>query len=379
MNDIRLIVDATPLLLRSAGVKTYTYYWIRHLMRLRGKNRHVALFPFLGNSDEPFFERVEHEKSLVGRLPTYARLAALHAANIAGSAALDWLSPCGDVFHVSNQLHSLSRKCRITSTIYDLTCWLVPETHSPANVKGAKKTADRVFKAADALIAISECTKADAVRILGLAPQKIEVIYPGVADEFFRVPENTRARIGLAYDLPKPYILFVGTIEPRKNVTTLLDAWELLRPDLRNSFDLVLIGGPGWGDPGVLNRLRAGAAGARYLGYVREEDLPAFIAGAAAFIYPSLYEGFGLPVAQAMAAGVPVVTSNISSLPEIAGDAALLVEPRSPDQIRHAMERLLESAELRRKLGQNGRARARLFNWDKSALESWEFFERVCG
>jgi len=378
MNDIRLIVDATPLLLRSAGVKTYIYYWIRHLIHARGKNRHVALFPFLGNSDEPFFERVEHEKSVAGKIATYARLAAVHAANIAGPVALDWLRPRGGVFHVSNQLYALPRKCRITSTVYDLTCWLQPETHSPANVRASKRIAERVFKPADALIAISECTKSDAVRILGLPPQKIKVIYPGVAAEFFGVPEKARAAIRFAYNLSKPYVLFVGTIEPRKNVAALLDAWELLRPELRNSFDLILIGAPGWGHPGVLNRLRSGAAGARYLGYVAEEDLPALTAAASAFVYPSLYEGFGLPVAQAMAAGVPVVTSNLSSLPEIAGDAALLIDPRSPNQICQAMERLLESAELRRKLGDNGRERARQFDWEKCALQSWKLFERLC-
>lgn len=380
MNDIRLVVDASPLLLRSAGVKTYIYYWVRHLIETAGRNRQVALFPFLGDSRKPFFDRVEHERSVAAKAPTYARLAALHAANIFGPTALDWLRPPADVFHLSNQLYSLPRKCRITSTIYDLTCWLAPETHSPANVKGSKRIAERVFKPADALIAISECTKSDAVRILGLPPEKIEVIYPGVAEEFFRVPGDARIGIGLAYDLTKPYVLFVGTIEPRKNLAALLDAWELLAPDLRSHFDLVVIGAPGWGDPGVLNRLRAGVAGVRYLGYVPEEDLPAVTAGATVFVYPSLYEGFGLPVAQAMAAGVPIVTSNVSSLPEIAADAALLVDPRSPSEIRDAIERLLESEDLRRSLGNQGNERARQrFRWENCSRKSWQLFERLCG
>jgi alpha-1,3-rhamnosyl/mannosyltransferase len=175
----------------------------------------------------------------------------------------------------------------------------------------------------------------------------------------------------------KPYILFVGTIEPRKNVCVLLDDYERLPQAVRREYDLVVAGSPGWGDPGVLERLKAGIEGVRYVGYVPESDLPALNAGASLFVYPSLYEGFGLPVAQAMAAGVPVVTSNVSSLPEVAGEGGLLVDPDSPDQLCQAFVRVLEDDSLRNKLAANGRDRAQKFRWSHCAHESVRYFERL--
>jgi alpha-1,3-rhamnosyl/mannosyltransferase len=129
----------------------------------------------------------------------------------------------------------------------------------------------------------------------------------------------------------------------------------------------------------VFNRLQAGIPGVRYLGYVPEADLPGLTAAATIFAYVSLYEGFGLPVAQAMAAGVPVITSNVSSLPEVVGDAGLLADPRSREEIRTALDRLLLSPSLRAELAQRGRARARGFTWAECARKSWKFFERVAG
>ena len=222
-----------------------------------------------------------------------------------------------------------------------------------------------------AIIAISESARTDALRLLGLAPEKITVIYPGVSQAFFDAPA--------AHAPGKPYVLFVGTVEPRKNLHILLNAWDGLRADLREAFDLVVAGAWGWGDRAILDRLHSGAGGVRYLGYVAEPDLPGLTAGAAAFVYPSLYEGFGLPLAQAMAAGVPCITSNVSSLPEVAGDAALLVDPRSPAELRAALERLLDSESVRKDLGQRGRTRAARFTWQESARQSWQFFERVAG
>jgi glycosyltransferase involved in cell wall biosynthesis len=174
----------------------------------------------------------------------------------------------------------------------------------------------------------------------------------------------------------RPYLLYVGTIEPRKNLLTLLDAWKQVTPALREKFELVVAGPVGWSAQETVARIRAEAT---YLGYVPEEDLPGLVAGATAFVYPSLYEGFGFPVVQAMAAGVPVVTSNVSCLPEVAGDAAVLVDPRSASEFAAAVTRLLESAKLRSELGRRGRERARRYRWEACAEESLQFFHRIGG
>jgi glycosyltransferase involved in cell wall biosynthesis len=290
---------------------------------------------------------------------------------------LNWFTPQSDIFHASHQVWSPPLKARLTSTIYDMTCWLMPETHAAPNVKAAARIADGIFKKAAGLIAISECTRADAIRVLGLRPEDIEVIYPGIAPAFFAADKEQARAVARRYALEKPFVLYVGSIEPRKNVGVLLDTWQELARDLRDEFELVIAGPYGWGERSLYDRLQAGPPGVRYLGYVPEADLAPLSAAATVFAYVSLYEGFGLPVGQALAAGVPVVTSNVSALPEVVGDAALLVDPRSRQEVRSALERLLLSPSLRSQLADRGRLRAREFTWEACARKSWEFFERV--
>ncbi|HWQ55314.1 MAG TPA: glycosyltransferase family 1 protein [Bryobacteraceae bacterium] len=363
---MRVSIDATPLLLRSAGVKTYVYYWVQYLVRAAGPKRRVRLFPLLDTIGE-----CVHERSVAGPLRTAAGIALLQAGNYIQGPILDLIGRRTDIFHHSSQqLRQAPRGCRITATIHDLTCWLMPEMHTAANVRVNHEFARNVLARASGMIAVSGQTRDDAVRILGLDPAKIRVIYNGVAPAFFDAA---------ALEAPKPYVLFVGTVEPRKNIAALLDAWSQLPPSVRQEFDLVLAGPAGWGDTGIGERLASAGPGVRYLGYVPEADLPALNAGATAFVYPSLYEGFGLPLAQAMAAGVPAVTSAVSSLPEVAAGAALLVDPRSAADICAALERLLLSPSLREELGARGRRRAEEYRWETCAAKSWEFFEQVGG
>jgi alpha-1,3-rhamnosyl/mannosyltransferase len=166
----------------------------------------------------------------------------------------------------------------------------------------------------------------------------------------------------------------VGTIEPRKNLDLLLDVWQTLAASVREPFDLVIAGPEGWQSTATLARLRAPAPCVRYLSYVPEPDLPGITAGATVFVYPSLYEGFGFPVAQAMAAGVPVITSNLSSLPEVTGGAAELIDPRSPAELRAALDRLLTSPATRARLAAAGKIQAQRFQWDHCARQTLDFF-----
>ena len=176
------------------------------------------------------------------------------------------------------------------------------------------------------------------------------MIHSGVPDAFFDPDAAAVERVRERYGLRRPFVLFVGTIEPRKNLDLLIGAYQDLPASTREAFELVIAGPSGWAAPETKARLRS----ARYLGYVPEPDLAPLTAAATVFAYPSLYEGFGFPVAQAMAAGVPVVTSNVSSLPEIAGDAALLVDPRSQAELRDALGRLLDSPERRAEMAAAG-------------------------
>jgi glycosyltransferase involved in cell wall biosynthesis len=371
-------IDAVPLLVRSAGVKNYLYYWTRHLRQESGEAGaarafRIRLFPFL---DEASW--LNHEGSVRNPFTTIMRLGMLHLLNQFPNDISGWMDRDVDLFHTCKLLNP-PRRAKLTATVHDLTCWLLPETHSPANVAADKRFAEQILKRADGLIAVSEATRSDAVRILNLSPEKIRVIHHGVAEAFFQVKPGAADAVRRRHGLTRPYLLFVGTIEPRKNVDRLLNAYRDLSASTRDEFDLVLAGPPGWAESETMARLRSPAAGVRYLGYVAEEDLPGLFAGAAAFVYPSLYEGFGFPVAQAMAAGTPVITSCVSALPEVAGGAAMLIDPRSEAALRDAMEEMLTSASRRERSIELGRANARRFTWEECARKSLGFFEDVMG
>src|SRR3984957_755702 len=359
---MRILIDATPLLLRSAGVKNYTYYWIQSLWQ-QARNDRILTLPALAS-----LPALTHERSIARPVRTFLHLGRVFASNRAPwLPLLRWTMPKADVLHVSNQIRFPPKNLKLTATIYDMTVRLMPELHTAANILADENIAKNVFARADRLIAISENSRQDAARLLGLDRDRIEVIYPGVPEVYFGAQPRPSER---------PYVLYLGTIEPRKNVDTLLDAWSGFR--FRGDFDLVIAGASGWGGDKTLARLASRPAGVRYFGYVAEDELPGLIAGASAFIYPSLYEGFGFPVAQAMAAGVPVITSNTSCLPEVAGEGALLVDPRSVQEIQSAMDRLLTSPELQKKLGAAGMARARKeYRWRVWARKSLDFFHRA--
>jgi glycosyltransferase involved in cell wall biosynthesis len=369
---MRVVIDAVPLLIRSAGVKNYLYYWIQHLRRIAG-TAVIRTFPSLAS-----FRPLTHESSVAGPWRTWRGLAALALANYSGAPVLDWLTSDADIFHATNLVRQPPTRARLTATVYDLTCWLMPETHSAANIRADRSFAS-TLKRADRLIAISHNTKNDAVRVLNIPPERISVIYPGVAESFFHVENDSIQTVCARYKLKRPFMLFTGTIEPRKNLDVLLDAFEGLAPSVRQEFDLVIAGPMGWAPASTAVRLRSGASGLHYLGYVPEQDIAPLTAAATVFVYPSLYEGFGFPVAQAMAAGVPAVVSNVSSLPEIAGDAALLVDPRSVSSVREALARLLLSPDLRETLAARGKQRAQEFHWEVCAARSLKFFQEVAG
>ena len=360
---MKLTVDLTPLLIRSAGVKGYLYYWYRALLDLPGAS--VTGFPFL---DEP--GALRHEGSNVGLPHTLWSIAYLHVARKLPRPFMGLACRGCDVFHATNQVYDGPRGARLTTTLHDVTSWLTPEVHLEANRVADARYAERILKRADGIIAVSENTRRDAINVLGLDPARITTIHSGVADAFFDPPPAGAVR--RKYGLDKPYVLFVGTVEPRKNLDRLLDAWRGLTAE----FELVIVGASGWAPPDTVRRLSE-TSGVRKLGYIPEAELPALTGGALAVAYPSLYEGFGFPVAQAMACGVPVLTSNVSSLPEIARDAAVFVDPQDTEAIRAGLRKLVDDAELRAALSKAGRKRAENYRWDRCARESMAFFARL--
>lgn len=365
---MKVLIDVTPLLVRSAGVKSYLYHWIAALRQIAPAHA-IHTFPRL--SEE---RQLTHQRSVAGVLRTSTSLATLALANHTALPVLDALAGSADIFHSSSLVRRPPRRPRLTTTVHDLTSWIMPELHPDANRRADSHLAEHLRRA-HGIIAVSESTRQDAIRLLGLPPEKIVAIHSGVADAFFHVDADAIAKVRTRYRLTRPFVLFIGTVEPRKNLGGLISAFRALPASLQEEFELVSAGPMGWADEATAQLVRT----TRYLGYVPECDVAALTGAATVFAYPSLYEGFGFPVAQAMAAGTPVITSNVSALPEIAGGAALLVDPRSLAELRDALSRLLLNSEVRERLSALGRERAERFRWHDCAVKSWQFFQEIAG
>jgi glycosyltransferase involved in cell wall biosynthesis len=367
---VRILYDATPLLLRSAGVKNYHHaLLVRLAARLRPHQ--LALYPFLHTVG-----RNRNEGSNFARVPTAWRLGALLASNYLRLPVPSLAARGADLFHITHHLLHPPAHLKLTSFIHDLTPLLMPELHTASNVRYFRHFAERIVPRLAGIIVPSQAVKRDLLEHLRVPEERVTVIPHGVDEDFFPMGGQEPKR--RAYDLPDQYILFLGSLEPRKNLPTALESWRLLPVELRRDHPLVVAGASGWKNRAIRAQLRkAQTEGVRLIGYVEPHALPLVYANAAAFLFPSLYEGFGMPLLEAMAAGAPIVASQTSSLPEVVGDAGLLVDPRSPSEIAQALEQVLTNRDLAAALVAKGRARARQFTWDKSADQTKAFFERV--
>lgn len=263
----------------------------------------------------------------------------------------------------------ITRKTRDAAeipVIYDLSVIRYPSTLPRRRVLYLKKWLPVVLRRASGVVTISAAMKEEIAGHFGFDPRRIYVAAPGCSLHLF-APEAASG--------PRPvegdYLLAVGTIEPRKNLQGLLEAYRALKKRRPDSPPLVLVGGMGWRSKGfgqVLEQDRSNGR-VRWLGYVAETVLADLYRNAMGFVYPSFYEGFGMPIVEAMAAGCPVITSTGSGTAEAAGDAALLVDPRNIDQLGHALERLIDDRDLRATMRAKGLVRAKQFTWEKTARD----------
>jgi glycosyltransferase involved in cell wall biosynthesis len=263
-------------------------------------------------------------------------------------------------------------------TVHDLIFRHLPQYHKPLNRWYLNLTMPLYCRRATRIITISEASRRDLVEAYKLPPEKINVIYEA-ADVRFRPQSAVAVALALArYDLPSRYLLFVGTIEPRKNLTRLLVAFEkVYAQGLTDA--LVIVGKQGWLYDGFFAALERSPARSAVImpGYVADADLPIIYAGAQVLLLPSLYEGFGLPILEAMSCGTPVICSNTSSLPEVAGDAARLVDPKSANTIAEALEQVLTNPNLQGEMRERGLAQARRFSWERAAQETLALYRQL--
>ena len=301
------------------------------------------------------------------------------AASYFGWPSLDHALAGVDLYHATEHLLPVLRRARSVFTLHDAAYLHFPQYHLPRNRLFLRLMMPRFLARADAVITVSDFTRRDAERIYDVPPEKLHVIPEGVEPRFQPIEAAaTLADVRARYRLPERFVLFVGTLEPRKNLVTLLEAYAALRRQ-GDTPGLVVAGGKGWLYDEFFDKLRAlGLDGAVTLtGYVPDDDLPALINCAEVFAFPSIFEGFGLPPLEAMACGVPVVCSDASSLPEVVGEAGLLLPPKDVAAWTEALGRVLRDSALRARLRAQGLARARQFTWEAAARQTLAVYERV--
>jgi alpha-1,3-rhamnosyl/mannosyltransferase len=254
----------------------------------------------------------------------------------------------------------------------------MPEYHTVSNIRYFETFANKTLPKLAKMITPSVAVKSELVDEFGAREARIEVIPHGVDLDYFSASTAQKQVAASEYDLPDEFVLFVGSIEPRKNLISLIHAHGRLPEGLQRRFPLLVVGAPGWKNSEVraaIDRSRH----ARVVGYVKRELLPAVYDSASLFVLPSLYEGFGLPLLEAMAAGAPAIASNVSALPEVAGECAWLVNPLDIDELAEAMRAVLEDRKGAMELAARARQRARQFTWERCALETKDFFASVAG
>ncbi len=370
---MKVLVDVTTWCPGRTGVGLYTEHVLRSWLAL-GQDELI----FATNKDFSEFAGIPVQK-IGPRMPIRAAwmqtALAVQAAKLKPDAAFfpNYMAPLS--------LAAGLPKIPYVVTIHDLAIFLYPETFTFKKRVLQRLLLPTLARGAAAILTPSEATRRDVLRILPVKPENV-VAVPLAADERFNTPpdELTIARERQNLKLPKHFLLAVGTLEPRKNLVRLIEAFEHFAPH-RPDVHLVLAGGRGWKDEGIARTLNASPQKNRIhpVGYVSPDALKVLYHEAIALCYPSLYEGFGLPVVEAMASGAPVLTSRGSSLDEVAAGAAVAVDPLSVDDILHGLTQLVDDGALRETLRQRGLARAAELSWAKTADETRAVFLRVTG
>jgi glycosyltransferase involved in cell wall biosynthesis len=363
-------IDASRAATRKrTGTENYSLQLIRHLLALESGHRYRLYFNRPPTIDLfPMRADLELRVMPFPRLWTHLRL------------SWEMARQPPDVLFVPAHVLPLIHPRSSVVTVHDLGYRHYPEAHPLLDRLYLDLATRYNARAARRVIAVSQATQDDLVQHYGLEPGKITVVYSGWDERMQPVEdETTIERVKARYGIRGEYVLYVGTLQPRKNLGRLLEAYGLLRKQAQRGGapGLVIAGRKGWlYDPIFQQVERLGLESeVVFPGYVTQEDLPALLSGARLFVFPSLYEGFGLPVLEAMACGTPVVCSNVSSLPEVAGDAALLVDPLDVKGMAEAMNRLLQDEGLRTELVERGYRQVRRFSWDRCARETLAVLE----
>ncbi|MBI4040834.1 MAG: glycosyltransferase family 4 protein [Deltaproteobacteria bacterium] len=372
---MKIGIDVSRLAFTRTGVGNYVYHLIHHLARLDGHNEYF-LYPRFWSCYPKRFPIAELPSNLNFKVWNFEKRSNLFGCFLFGNKT----SMAGevDVVHSTNIVAPCLKNSKLIVTLHDLTYHVYPKWHTVRNVLFSRYYTKRAVQRAYKIIVDSESTKKDLLAYYKIEESKIKVIYLAAAPYFYpeqdpSVIQTMRESLGTMGD----FILYVGTLEPRKNLEALLCAYARLVSENKEIFPLVISGTPGWKYSSLfklVHKLNLSQK-IKFLGYVSNDALRVLYSTASIFVYPSLYEGFGLPVVEAMACGAPVITSGVSSLPEVSGDAALLIDPKKTDEIYEALKRLFENENLRNQLRVKSLKQSQKFSWFKTAQETLALYQ----
>jgi len=368
---MKIAIDATRAVIEKAGIGRGTKELVKNLIKADKKNQYLLLFSYF-RKDPAKVREIQAFQAPKVKIKTYKIPGSFKEAIWGWQAPwFDRLLEGADIFLAPSFFEvNLGAKTPQIVLVHDLTTILFPKQRGEEISQRLSKRLEKACKLATKIIAISESTKRDLIRLLKIPAEKIEVIYwaPTKVKEMGQLPKGLKT---------KSYILFVGTIEPRKNLVGLFRAYGKLPPSLQQKYPLVVVGAQGWNTGETYKVLRDEKLEdkVKFLGYVDDKTLAKLYQAAAVSIYPSLYEGFGLPIVEAMSYGTPVITSDTSSMPEAAGRAGVFVDPTNPKSIARALQRVLEG-EIK-VLSSDLKAQAARFSWEKAARETLRLLESI--
>ena len=372
-------IDFTPAVEEGAGIGRFTRELIAALLADLAAEHYVLIVP-KGAEPPEWVSAAPHVRW--SPLPFSARFTSIFWHRLHVPAPIEWFVGDLDVFHATNYLLPPLKHARSVVTVHDLSFLRHPEMADPRLVRYLASSVPETVRKADVLTADSAFTKGEIVDLLGVPPEKIVVVYGGVSARFQPVSDaDVLTEVRTHYGLPEGFLLSVTRIEARKNIPRLLEAYRILVDRSKIKMPLILAGGRGWGyDEAMRQREALGLTDrVHQLGHVPDDDLPALMSAATVFVYPSLYEGFGLPPLEAMACGTPVVASSAPCLAEVLGDAALLAPPDDSEALAEALAQTIGDADLRAGLRKRGLRRAQQFSWQAAAKQLVSAYHLAAG
>lgn len=374
---MKIAIDISQIVY-DTGVSNYTKNLVTNLLKIDKHNNYLLFGTSLRQIGKltKFTKSLPENKKLEFKiLPIPISVARLFFGKFRIFTVNKFLGDV-DVFHSSDWIEPrVAPQTKKVTTVHDMIVYLFPSSTHPKIASAAKERLNLVKKESDVIFADSKTTKEDLIKFLEIPEEKIEVIYLAPSGEFKPQDDDKVQEVLAKYKIKKPYILSVSTQEPRKNIQKLIDSYRKILEEYP-SVNLVLVGKRGWGQ--LLEVPSENGGKVIETGFIPQEDLPSLYCGARVFAYPSLYEGFGLPILEAMACGVPVITSNNSSMAEIAKDVAILVDPRSEGQIVKALKLVLSlDMEKYQTMVRESMRRAKEYSWTKTAKQTLRVYEEV--